>query len=181
MTSILRLLPLLLVLGSLAVSGPSIASDPPADTATETDASAERDDSATTEEAASEDDAPYDKTIRWATASEVDNFGYDVYRGESADGPFTRLNAEPIAGAGTTDEPSYYTYVDQGLDPGKDYYYYVESISMHGQREIFTPIQKVAAKRPADSATDSENAETDPETDSKTDSKTVEDSEESEH
>ncbi len=88
----------------------------------------------------------YDKTIRWATASEVDNFGYDIYRGESADGPFTRLTDEPITGAGTTDEPSYYTYIDKGLDPTKDYYYYVESISMFGQRERFTPIQKVAAR-----------------------------------
>ena len=99
------------------------------------------------------------KTIRWATASEVDNFGYDVYRGESEEGPFTRLTAEPIAGAGTTDEPSYYTFVDDTLEPGTDYYYYVESISVHGERERFTPIQKVPAKGADGDAKDGESAD----------------------
>lgn len=100
------------------------------------------------------EDGTYNKTIRWATASEVDNFGYDIFRGLSEDGPFERLTEDPIAGAGTTDEPSYYTYVDEGLDPSVDYYYYIESISMHGVRERFTPIQKVAARNPAEESQD---------------------------
>ena len=38
------------------------------------------------------------KTLKWATASEVDNFGYDVYRGESSEGPFERRTEEPVLG-----------------------------------------------------------------------------------
>lgn len=93
---------------------------------------------------AAEDEKP-SKTIKWATASEVDNFGYDVYRSEKEDGPFDRLTEDPIEGAGTTDEPSYYKFVDDTIDPRKDYYYYVESISIHGERERFTPVQRVKA------------------------------------
>lgn len=85
-------------------------------------------------------------TIRWATASEVNNFGYDVYRGPSENGPFTRLTPSPILGAGTTDETQRYEFVDRDIDPTKDYYYYVESISIHGEREKFTPVRKVPAK-----------------------------------
>jgi hypothetical protein len=102
-------------------------------------------------------------TLRWATASELDNFGYDVYRSESEEGPFERLNAEPIPGSGTTDEPSHYVYVDDTIDPTKIYYYYVESISLGGVRERFTPVYKVPAKRPpADQAAAEEQADPPP-------------------
>ena len=87
-------------------------------------------------------------TIRWSTASEVENFGYDVYRGEAEEGPFVRLTAKPIPGAGTSDEPHKYAYVDKDIDPTKDYWYYVESVSYSGVRERFTPVQKAKAKQP---------------------------------
>ncbi|MGA9827237.1 MAG: hypothetical protein WBQ57_02715, partial [Rhodanobacteraceae bacterium] len=43
-------------------------------------------------------------TAHWTTASEQDNFGFDVYRGNSDNGPFTKLTKDPILGAGTSDE-----------------------------------------------------------------------------
>jgi hypothetical protein len=86
--------------------------------------------------------------VKWSTATELDNFGYDVYRGESLEGPFVRITEQPIEGAGTTDEPSYYEYVDDTIDPGRPYWYYVESISMGGIRERFTPVIEAPAKRP---------------------------------
>ena len=92
--------------------------------------------------------APLANTLKWSTASEVDNFGYDVYRSEKEDGPFVRINAKPIPGAGTLDEPRFYQYVDADIDPTKGYYYYVESISLKGVREKFTPVIKAGPKRP---------------------------------
>lgn len=85
-------------------------------------------------------------TIKWSTASEVENFGYDVFRGDAEEGPFTKINAKTIAGAGTVDEPSAYQYVDAAIEPGKAYWYYVESISMAGVREKFTPVFRSKAK-----------------------------------
>ncbi|HEX6900181.1 MAG TPA: hypothetical protein VF789_10725 [Thermoanaerobaculia bacterium] len=93
--------------------------------------------------------AVYNNTIRWATASEHENYGFDVYRGESEDGPFVRITPAPIEGAGTTDEPRSYVFVDDTIDPHRTYYYYVESISMSGVRERFTPIAKAGPKLPA--------------------------------
>jgi hypothetical protein len=91
---------------------------------------------------------PLNNTIKWSTASEVDNFGYDVFRGDKEEGPFTKLNARIIAGAGTVDEPRYYQYVDESIQAGKEYWYYVESVSLAGVREKFTPVFKSKAKGP---------------------------------
>ena len=92
---------------------------------------------ATSEEQSAE---KHSNALRWSTATETDNFGYDVYRGESEDGPFKRLNPDPIPGAGTTDEPSSYEFIDDDIDPYKTYWYYLESISLSGVKERFTPI-----------------------------------------
>jgi hypothetical protein len=90
-------------------------------------------------------------TAHWATASEAENFGYDVYRGNAEKGPFVRLTKQPILGNGTTDESHDYKYVDDAIDPCKDYWYYVESISTLGTRDKFTPVFHAPAKRhPAD-------------------------------
>ena len=101
---------------------------------------------------ASPSPAPLANTLKWSTASEVENFGYDIYRSEKEDGPFDRINAKPIPGATTVDEPSYYQYADTNIDPTKVYYYYVESISLKGVREKFTPVIKAPAKRPGPGA-----------------------------
>ena len=85
-------------------------------------------------------------TLRWSTASEVDNFGFDVYRSLSEEGPFERITDSPIPGAGTVDEPSKYIFEDEAIESGVVYFYYVESIAMSGEREDFTPIIKAKAK-----------------------------------
>jgi hypothetical protein len=85
-------------------------------------------------------------TLRWKTASEVENFGFDVYRGDAEEGPFERLTETPIPGAGTVDEPQDYVFVDRTIDPRRAYWYYVESISLDGVRERFTPVFRAAPK-----------------------------------
>ena len=88
-------------------------------------------------------------TAHWTTASEENNFGYDVYRGDSEKGPFVKLTKTPILGNGTTPETHNYAYADDSIDPCKDYWYYVESIATDGSREKFTPEFHVPAKRQA--------------------------------
>ena len=77
--------------------------------------------------------------VKWVTASELNNFGFDVMRGDSEEGPFTKINEHTIPGAGSSDTPNNYGFVDETIEAGKVYWYYVESISMSGQREKFTP------------------------------------------
>ncbi|MGB0132787.1 hypothetical protein [Dokdonella sp.] len=86
-------------------------------------------------------------TPKWSLASEQDNFGFDVFRGDTEEGEFIKLNENPILGAGTTDETQKYQYRDDSIDPCREYWYYVESISTDGVREKMTPTFKAAAKR----------------------------------
>jgi len=85
-------------------------------------------------------------TAHWTTASEEDNFGYDVYRGDVEKGPFVKLTKQPILGTATTSETHKYEFADDTIDPCKDYWYYVESIATNGSREKFTPVFHVPAK-----------------------------------
>lgn len=101
---------------------------------------------------------PLSNRLKWSTASEVDNFGFDIYRSTSEEGPFDRLTAQPIPGAGTVDEPRYYEYVDTAIEAGTDYFYYVESISVDGIREKFSPIIRAPAKGPKQGEGASEEA-----------------------
>ncbi|GAA0712879.1 hypothetical protein [Dokdonella soli] len=94
-------------------------------------------------------------TARWTTASEQDNFGFDVYRGDSEKGEFTKLTKEPILGAGTSDETHKYEYRDDAIDPCRGYWYYVEGITTSGAREKFTPTFLAPAKRRAVGSTSS--------------------------
>ena len=89
---------------------------------------------------------PIENVIRWSTASEVENFGYDVFRGPAEEGPFTRVNEATIPGHGTTDVPNAYEYRDTAIQPDTAYWYYVESISLQGEREKFTPVFRAKPK-----------------------------------
>jgi hypothetical protein len=88
-------------------------------------------------------------TARWSTASEQDSFGFDVFRGDSEKGEFTKLTKEPILGAGTSDETHKYEYRDDSIDPCREYWYYVEGISTSGTHEKFTPTFRAPPKRRA--------------------------------
>lgn len=85
-------------------------------------------------------------TVTWSTASESDNFGFDVYRAERREGPYERITARPLEGGGTTDLPRDYRFIDEQVEPGVEYFYYVESISLSGERRRFTPIMRAAPK-----------------------------------
>jgi hypothetical protein len=86
-------------------------------------------------------------TARWSTASEQDSFSFDVYRGDTEKGDFTKITKMPMMAAGTTDETHKYEYRDDTIDPCKDYWYYVESTSTKGERDKFTPVFHAPAKR----------------------------------
>ena len=92
-------------------------------------------------------------TIRWKNESEHENYGFNIYRGETKDGSYVKINKDIIPGAGTTDKPTEYVYVDQPLEIGKVYYYYIESVSFAGVKEEFTPKTKVVVKTVTDKET----------------------------
>ncbi len=90
-------------------------------------------------------------TLSWSTASEVDNYGFLVFRGDQEEGPFKVMTGKVIPGAGTSDLPHDYSFDDFEVTPGNTYYYYLESVSLQGVKEKFSPVvSKTCCEAPAE-------------------------------
>ncbi len=70
--------------------------------------------------------------LEWTTQSETNNLGFNVYRSETPNGTFEKINAILIKGAGTDATPHDYQFVDEKIEPGKVYYYYLEDVDFKG-------------------------------------------------
>ncbi len=79
--------------------------------------------------------------LQWQTASESDNLGFYIYRSESEDGVYTRLNSELVPGAGSSAGTHLYRYADQQVVSGKTYFYRLVDVSTRGQEQWHGPVK----------------------------------------
>ncbi|MGB2868664.1 MAG: T9SS type A sorting domain-containing protein [Bacteroidota bacterium] len=71
-----------------------------------------------------------DSELRWHTASEVHNYGFDIERrGIGVSNDWMKVGF--VAGAGTTNSPHEYSYLDHNLSPGR-YAYRIRQIDQDG-------------------------------------------------
>ena len=83
-------------------------------------------------------------TLSWATASEVDNLGFNLYRAAASDGPRTKINQEMIPSQVNPGNPAgaRYSYIDSKLDKTKlTYYYWLEDVDLSGRAELHGPVE----------------------------------------
>lgn len=74
----------------------------------------------------------------WRTGSEVDTLGFNVYRAEVADGPYTKVNDVLVRAQGAV-IGARYTFADQ---PGAgSFYYKLEKISLNNEGEVHGPVK----------------------------------------
>jgi len=80
--------------------------------------------------------------LNWTTLSETDNFGWNIYRSETNNIiESILLNGDLISGAGTTFEPTDYSFIDENfLIENTTYNYWLESVEYSGNTEFFGPI-----------------------------------------
>jgi hypothetical protein len=71
-------------------------------------------------------------TVEWSTASELNTAGFNILRGESESGPFTRLNADVIPASPDPLVGGSYVYTDTHVTPGQTYYYQLEEVEFGG-------------------------------------------------
>jgi hypothetical protein len=81
-----------------------------------------------------------DVEVSWRTVSEVNNYGFEVYRKRGDAGDWMKVGF--TEGHGTTLTPQSYSYVDREVPFGK-YYYRIKQIDLDGTSEIF-PLMEVA-------------------------------------
>jgi len=79
--------------------------------------------------------------VTWETAQELDNLGFNLYRGESEAGPWVKLNAELIP----TQVPgavsgAVYEWLDAGVTPGTAYFYRLEDVDIYGLSTFHGPV-----------------------------------------
>jgi hypothetical protein len=84
--------------------------------------------------------------LNWSTASEVDNAGFKVYRAVGDQSGFQGLTGL-ITGAGTSNEPHTYSYLDTDVVTGELYRYKLSDINSETGVETFHPeIAVIAGK-----------------------------------
>ncbi len=76
----------------------------------------------------------------WRTASEHNNAGFNIYRSENRNGPYTKLNSSLIPGLGYSIVGRLYWYTDPNVIPGKTYYYKLEDVDFFGGKERHGPV-----------------------------------------
>ena len=74
--------------------------------------------------------------LTWATASEMDNAGFNILRREGREGVFRVVTPVLIPGAGTTGERSTYTFTDNTAKVGVLYFYQIEEVSFDGMHQV---------------------------------------------
>jgi len=81
--------------------------------------------------------------LEWRTGSELDNLGFHVYRGSSADGPWTRLTTSMIPGLGSSALGQGYSFHDAGLVNGTRYFYRLVDVDTSSKATSHGPVAAV--------------------------------------
>ncbi len=85
--------------------------------------------------------------LAWETASEQDNAGFNVLRGESQDGPWTTLNPTLIAAAAPGATAGHrYGWTDATLTPGVTYWYRLESVDLADGRQLSNAVSATLSR-----------------------------------
>jgi len=79
-------------------------------------------------------------TLIWATGSEVDNAGFNIYRAGSADGEYVQINKALITAEGSPTAGAGYTFTDAGVQNRKTYYYQLEDVDLSGNSTMHGPV-----------------------------------------
>ena len=85
--------------------------------------------------------------VRWDTVSELNNLGFNLWRGMSAGEPDTQLNTDliPSQAPGSTQGQAY-EWIDQAnLTAGPTYYYWLEDVDVNGRVTRHGPVSATLA------------------------------------
>jgi len=78
--------------------------------------------------------------IQWTTASEIDNAGFNIYRAESKDGEYVKVNDSLIPAEGAPTQSVSYQFFDDGVKNRTTYYYKLEDMNLNGTSTMHGPV-----------------------------------------
>jgi hypothetical protein len=83
--------------------------------------------------------------VTWITATEIDNAGFNLYRGTAKGMWSTRLTEELIPARGNEVQGATYTFTDYAAAPGVVHYYWLEDVDLYGKSSMHGPVGAAAA------------------------------------
>jgi len=81
--------------------------------------------------------------LEWATAAELDNAGFNLWRSEEEDGEYVRINPYFISAQGDAGFGAKYSYMDYDVQNGVIYYYKLEDIDIYGKSAFHGPVPAI--------------------------------------
>ena len=78
--------------------------------------------------------------IAWTTASEIDNAGFNLYRSESADGEYVKINPSLIPSQGSPTQGASYEFIDKDVQNRQMYLYKLEDVDLNGTSYMHGPV-----------------------------------------
>jgi hypothetical protein len=78
--------------------------------------------------------------LEWKTESEIDNAGFNLYRSESENGEYEKINTSLIPAQGSSTQGAAYEFVDKDVKNRKTYYYKLEDIDFNGTSTMHGPV-----------------------------------------
>jgi len=81
--------------------------------------------------------------LEWATETELDNAGFNLWRSEEKDGNYIRINPYFMPAKGEAGFGAKYSYTDYDVQNGVIYYYKLEDIDIYGKSTFYGPVPAI--------------------------------------
>jgi hypothetical protein len=78
--------------------------------------------------------------LEWITESEIDNEGFNLYRSDTENGQYVKINSSLIVAEGSPIKGALYEFVDQSVKNRHTYYYKLEDIDLNGVSTLHGPV-----------------------------------------
>lgn len=84
-------------------------------------------------------------SLEWATATETDNYGFNLYRATEVEGERVQLNEALIPSLVAPGSPygAEYSFVDETAEPGVLYYYWLEDVDLSLITTLHGPVEAI--------------------------------------
>jgi hypothetical protein len=87
-------------------------------------------------------------TVEWSTATELNTVGFNLYRADTENGPFQKVNTDLIPASPDPLVGGTYTFTDTNVVAGRTYYYRLEDVETSGAATAQGTVQVTAEVSP---------------------------------